>query len=172
LRQAYSHSYHTENILALSAVFQPLPDIACSAHERCDGSGYHRHSRLEDRRAGLLAVANMYNALTHDRSWREAFPKPEAAEMLLAEVSAGRLPREQVRIILEAAGHHKRVAKKAFPDGLTKREAEVVALVARGRTYSHCASLPPILMAFWQTTMSTPIGLQRPGQYRHSHCSG
>jgi HD-GYP domain-containing protein (c-di-GMP phosphodiesterase class II) len=132
LRRAQSHSYHTENILSLSPVFYNLRDIACSAQERCDGSGYHRHSKLEDICAGLLAVANMYNALTHERPWREAFSKSEAADIMLSEVSAGRLPRKQVRAILDAAGHRKRTAEKVYPDNLTQREAEVLAHLARG----------------------------------------
>jgi HD-GYP domain-containing protein (c-di-GMP phosphodiesterase class II) len=132
LRQVQSHSYQTESILALSPVFSNLLDIACSAQERCDGSGYHRHSKLENSCAGLLAVANMYDALTHDRPWREAFSESEAADMLRAEVSEHRLPREPVRVILEAAGHRKGKATSVYPDNLTKRESEVLALLARG----------------------------------------
>ena len=43
-------SFHTEQILAMSPVFDPLREMACSVEERCDGSGYHRHIRLSGRR--------------------------------------------------------------------------------------------------------------------------
>lgn len=56
----------------------------------------------------------------------------DAAETLLQEVSAERLPRKQVRLVLEAAGQPRKVAARVYPDGLTRREAEVLALLARG----------------------------------------
>ena len=59
-------SFHTEQILAMSPIFDPLREMACSVEERCDGSGYHRHIRLPEGSAALVAVANFYDELTRD----------------------------------------------------------------------------------------------------------
>jgi DNA-binding NarL/FixJ family response regulator len=37
-----------------------------------------------------------------------------------------------VRAVLEAAGHRSRVSERVYPAGLTRREVEVLALLARG----------------------------------------
>ena len=64
--QLHAFSFHTEQILAMSPVFDPLREMACSVEERCDGSGYHRHIRLPEGSAALIAVANYYDELTRD----------------------------------------------------------------------------------------------------------
>jgi DNA-binding NarL/FixJ family response regulator len=53
--------------------------------------------------------------------------------VLRAEVTAGRLDGDAVNAVLAAAGHRVR-RRAALPGGLTPREAEVVVLVARGRS--------------------------------------
>jgi DNA-binding NarL/FixJ family response regulator len=55
-----------------------------------------------------------------------------AAETLLGEVSAGRMPRGAVRLVLDSAGHPGTARQAARPDGLTAREAEVLRQLARG----------------------------------------
>jgi HD-GYP domain-containing protein (c-di-GMP phosphodiesterase class II) len=131
-RLVETHSYQTETVLSLSAVFQPVAELASSAYERCNGSGFHRHSRITDVRAGLLGVADVYDALTHDRPWRPALERPAAAEELRAMVSAGSLRADCARAVLEAAGHRRRTSEQVYPAGLTRREVEVLALLAYG----------------------------------------
>jgi HD-GYP domain-containing protein (c-di-GMP phosphodiesterase class II) len=128
----HSHSFHTEQILAMSPVFDPLREMACSVEERCDGSGYHRHIRLSEGGAALIAVANLYDELTRDLPAREATKPGEAAESVLAEVAAGRMPRQAARLVLDSAGHRRETSQAALPDGLTPREAEVLRRLARG----------------------------------------
>jgi len=128
----HSHSFHTEQILAMSSVFDPLREMACSVEERCDGTGYHRHIRLSEGGAALIAVANYYVELTSDLPYREAMEPGAAAEALLAEVAAGRMPRDAARLILDSAGHRREVSQAALPDGLTMREAEVLRQLAHG----------------------------------------
>ena len=126
------HSYQTETVLSLSPLFQPVAGLASSAYERCDGSGFHRHSRTTNVSAGLLAVADVYDALTHDRPWRQALEGAAAAEELRAMVSEGLLRADCGRAVLEAAGHRGRTAETVYPAGLTRREVEVLALLAHG----------------------------------------
>jgi HD-GYP domain-containing protein (c-di-GMP phosphodiesterase class II) len=138
-RIAQSHSVHTEEILVCSPVFEPILDIACAAHERCDGSGYHRKSRPNDPGACVIAAADVYSALVDERPWRVAHSDADAAAMLLEHANDGRLSRDAVRAVLQAAGHKKRVAEQAYPDGLTHREAEVLRELARGLTTKEIA---------------------------------
>jgi HD-GYP domain-containing protein (c-di-GMP phosphodiesterase class II) len=130
--QLHSFSFHTEQILAMSPVFDPLREMACSVEERCDGSGYHRHIHLAEGSAALIAVANLYDELTRDLPSRKAVEPGEAAEAVLAEVSAGRIPREAARHVLDSAGHQRAASLATLPDGLTVREAEVLRQLARG----------------------------------------
>jgi DNA-binding CsgD family transcriptional regulator len=107
--------------------------IAARHHERLDGSGYPHGltaSTLttEDR---LLAVADMYHALTEPRPHRPAQSAAQAAGALGAEVMAGRLDADAVTAVLNAAGQRAR-ARPRLPAGLTAREAEVLQLLARG----------------------------------------
>jgi len=132
VRQAQSHSYQTESVLSLATAFASVRDIAAAAHERIDGSGYHRGTRGHDPRAGLLAAADVYDALTHDRPWRAAYDAARAADLLLAETKAGRLHREAARAILDTAGHGRRASQQVYPAGLSSREAEILVLLARG----------------------------------------
>jgi len=131
-RQAETHTYHTYEILTSSAAFRRLAERASGAHERCDGSGYHRRIRLDDLATMILGAADMYDALTHHRPWRPAHSGEEAVRTMADEVSASRFPHRVVHAVLEVAGHPARATKAALPVGLTPREREVLALLAAG----------------------------------------
>lgn len=70
-----------ENISAVSA------HCALQHHERFDGKGYPRHLRGEEiHEVGrILAVADVYDALTSNRAYRKAFLPHEAIEILYTE---------------------------------------------------------------------------------------
>jgi response regulator RpfG family c-di-GMP phosphodiesterase/DNA-binding CsgD family transcriptional regulator len=131
-RLVEGHSYQTESVLSLSSLFEPIAVLASSAYERGDGSGFHRHNRVTDTRAGLLAAADVYDALTHDRPWRDALQGEAAADEVRAMVSDGLLLPDCARAVLEAAGHRRRASEQVYPAGLTRREVEVLSLLARG----------------------------------------
>ena len=70
------HPLLTTQILSRVAAFQELAKVAGAHHERLDGSGYPEHLTgaelsLEMR---LLAVADVYSALTEDRPYRKPMP--------------------------------------------------------------------------------------------------
>ncbi len=60
--------------------------IALTHHERLDGSGYPRGLRSQEIpvEGQIVAVADVFDALTSDRSYRPAYPVAEAAEILRA----------------------------------------------------------------------------------------
>jgi HD-GYP domain-containing protein (c-di-GMP phosphodiesterase class II) len=126
------HPYYTERVLSRSPFLAALAPVATAHHERLDGSGYHRGVRGGSLTpaARLLAAADAYQAMTEPRPHREAFPPERAAEVISEEARAGRLDADAVGAVLEAAGQQAPPIER--PAGLTEREVEVVALLARG----------------------------------------
>jgi HD-GYP domain-containing protein (c-di-GMP phosphodiesterase class II) len=126
------HAYYSDRVLARSPFLAALAPVAGFHHERLDGSGYHRGAAAAELTppARLLAAADAYHAMTEPRPHRAALAPGQAAEALGREAAAGRLDRDAVAAVLEAAGQ--RVPRLERPAGLTEREAEVVVLLARG----------------------------------------
>jgi len=130
--QVRLHAYYTERVLTNSPFLALLAPIASGHHERLDGSGYHRGltSATLTRPARLLAAADAYHAMTEPRPRRAPLPPKQAAETLGEECRAGLFDADAVAAVLEAAGQP--AGRIERPAGLTEREAEVVALLARG----------------------------------------
>jgi DNA-binding CsgD family transcriptional regulator len=81
----------------------------------------------------LRGIGALYQAMVETRPHRRAREARQAAGELQAEVKAGRLDGDAVNAVLAAAGH--RVHRtRVWPAGLTRREVEVLALIARGST--------------------------------------
>jgi HD-GYP domain-containing protein (c-di-GMP phosphodiesterase class II) len=133
--QVRLHAYHTERILAGSDRLAALAPLAGSHHERGDGSGYHRgcgHAAMSPA-ARVLAAADAYQAMRQRRPHRPALSSEQAAQRLSAETRAGRFDADAVRGVLTAAGHDPDI-RRELPAGLTRREVDVLALVADGCT--------------------------------------
>jgi HD-GYP domain-containing protein (c-di-GMP phosphodiesterase class II) len=88
------HPRYTEEILARVACFAPIVETAAAHHERLDGSGYHRGLAAFDLRrpARVLAVADVYEALTAERPYRAAMPSEQALETVRAQRGTGLCP--------------------------------------------------------------------------------
>lgn len=127
------HAYYTERMLARPPVLARLGAIASLAHERSDGTGYHRGlaGAAIPITGRLLAAACALRALTETRPHRPPMTTKEATAELRGEVRAGRLDADAVDAVLSGAGlsHGKR---RTGPAGLTAREVEVLTLIARG----------------------------------------
>ena len=131
--QVRLHPYHTERVLLRSAALSPLAQIAGAHHERLDGSGYHRGTKgaALSTHAKVLAAADTYFAMTHDRPHRAALSAKRAAEEIGSMVSRRQLDAHAVNAVLKAAGHSPR-ARSMNPGGLSDREVEVIGLMAQG----------------------------------------
>jgi HD-GYP domain-containing protein (c-di-GMP phosphodiesterase class II) len=86
-----AHPRHTQAILERVACFASIVDVAASHHERLDGRGYHRGlSALHlSPAARVLAVADVYEALTAERPYRAAMPAEAALEIIRADRGTG-----------------------------------------------------------------------------------
>jgi HD-GYP domain-containing protein (c-di-GMP phosphodiesterase class II) len=133
--RAESHSLVTDQLLRRVTFTATLAGPAGTAHERLDGTGYHRrvNGAQLDIAQRVIAAADCYQAMTSDRPYRIALTADDAAAELRAMSAAGRLDGEAVERVLLAAGH-RRAARPPLPAGLTAREAEVLRLLALGLT--------------------------------------
>ena len=140
LERVRLHTYYTERILARTPVFAGYAALAGASREQLDGGGYHRAIGEAALSAPmrLLGVADAYVAMTSARPYRPALAADDAAAQLHGAVAAGQLCRDAVTAVLEAAGHGHAAAPPP-PSGLTEREVEVLALVARGQTNKQIA---------------------------------
>jgi HD-GYP domain-containing protein (c-di-GMP phosphodiesterase class II) len=133
--RAETHALVTDQLLRRVPFTAALAPVAGAAHERMDGSGYHRRvsgSHLDEAQR-VLAAADCYQAMTSDRPHRPALAAAQAATELRAMSADGRLDGEAVERVLAAAGH-RRAHRPSLPAGLTAREAEVLRLLALGLT--------------------------------------
>jgi HD-GYP domain-containing protein (c-di-GMP phosphodiesterase class II) len=138
--QVRLHSYHTERLLARIPALCELARVAASDHERLDSSGYHRGVAAEQLSpvGRVLAVADVWCAMSEPRAHRPARTSDEAARELRKLADAGKLGGEAVDAVLESVGEPGRPRAEP-PAGLTAREVEVLRLLARGRTNKQVA---------------------------------
>jgi HD-GYP domain-containing protein (c-di-GMP phosphodiesterase class II) len=134
------HAYYGERMLRRPAALAGIAAVASSAHERLDGSGYHRGIRGPEipLLGRYLAAADVYHALLEERPYRPAVAPEKAAAHLRTEAREGRLDPAAVDAVLGVSGQRSAGAPSA-PAGLTPREVEVLLLVARGATTRHVA---------------------------------
>lgn len=134
------HSYYTERMLARPEALAEIGQIAGLAHERLDGSGYHRGLAGSSIPFGarILGAAERYHTKLEARPHRQALQPQQAERVLQEDARAGRLDPVAVDAVLTAAGRPRR-RRVAGPAGLTARELEVLMLLARGASNRHIA---------------------------------
>lgn len=88
------HPLYTEQILTRVTPFAGIAATAAAHHERIDGRGYHRGVRADllPLEARILAVADVYEALTADRPYRAAMAREEALRTLWKDAGAAVAP--------------------------------------------------------------------------------
>ncbi len=83
------HVRITHDILSriyMSADFRIITEMACSHHEKYDGSGYYRHLKGEEITLGgrILAVADVFDAITSKRHYRDKMPIANVINILIS----------------------------------------------------------------------------------------
>lgn len=126
-------SYYTERVLARPAALARLGSIAATAHERMDGSGYHRglSGASLPMTGRLLAAACAYRAMLEPRAHRAALSTKQAVDLVRDAIRSGALDGDAAEAVLAAAGNGGR-RRVTGPAGLTPREVEVLVLISRG----------------------------------------
>lgn len=87
-RAIQTHPVHTLRILERAPCFAELADLAANHHEKLDGSGYPRGLTAQhlDLPMRVLAVADVYEALTAERPYRGPLSPDEALGIIDREV--------------------------------------------------------------------------------------
>jgi putative nucleotidyltransferase with HDIG domain len=82
------HAAETERILSQISVFKKMAPVAAAHHERLDGKGYPNNLVGDDisLESRILAVADIFDALTADRPYRSAMPVAKALSIMTEDV--------------------------------------------------------------------------------------
>lgn len=95
------HTHYTAEILRGIPSFGRITQIAVAHHEKLDGSGYHRGVGADalDLDMRLLAVADIFDALSASRPYRSALPLDQALACLDADAARGALDPDCVAML-------------------------------------------------------------------------
>lgn len=96
------HTLYTHQILSRVDGFKDLADLAAAHHEQLDGHGYHQGldaSRLSTP-ARILAVADVFEALTAKRPYRQDLSEQEVSQIMTQKLGTALCP--QVHEALQA----------------------------------------------------------------------
>ncbi|HXC32678.1 MAG TPA: HD domain-containing phosphohydrolase [Verrucomicrobiae bacterium] len=118
----HRHPIEGERICSpLKSLRRVLPLIR-HHHERLDGSGYPDGLRGDaiPLAARILQVVDIYDALTTDRPYREAYTQSQALATLYSEAEQGWLDPELVRIFAPVAAAPKSVHDSKAPEQFKK----------------------------------------------------
>ncbi|HEX7243045.1 MAG TPA: HD domain-containing phosphohydrolase, partial [Longimicrobiaceae bacterium] len=94
MAQVRLHPAYTQRILERVECFRGIAGVAASHHERMDGRGYHRGLPAGELplAARLLAVADVYEAISAERPYSAALPREEVLAIMSRDVGAGTCP--------------------------------------------------------------------------------
>jgi HD-GYP domain-containing protein (c-di-GMP phosphodiesterase class II) len=138
-----------ERRLGTSNFLEMAREIANSHHERWDGNGYP--AGLAGERiplaARIVAIADVYDALSARRVYKEPFPHDECVEIIRREAGKQFDP-ELVRIFLEVAPQFEEIARRfedqwgaAEPDSSTHPDAQAARRLTREQERTLLAAL-------------------------------
>ncbi len=101
------HPQYSADILSrIKNINQAIVYIAKQEHERYDGSGYPEglDNNHIDKYAQIVAVADVFEALTHNRPYRPAMEPNEAIKELLAISSSGGFEAQIIKTLINKVG--------------------------------------------------------------------
>ncbi len=77
-------THHILEKIHSSEDFQQITEIACSHHEKYDGTGYYRHLKGEEIPFGgrILAVSDVFDAITSKRHYRDKMPIEKVVDII------------------------------------------------------------------------------------------
>jgi putative nucleotidyltransferase with HDIG domain len=114
----YRHSFDTYNILRNIQGLEKVALWASQHHERVNGTGYPYRERASELslEARIIAVADMFQALTQRRPYREALPLESIMLILQEQVDVGRLDAQVVACVADHLPACWRAAMQVMPN--------------------------------------------------------
>ncbi len=84
IQQHVEITHHILEKIHMSKDFQEITEIACSHHEKYDGTGYYRHLKGEEIPFGgrILAVSDVFDAITSKRHYRDKMPIEKVIDII------------------------------------------------------------------------------------------
>jgi len=98
-----SHTFYTYRILETVKGLETLAAWAAFHHERLDGTGYPFHCSDEElgMNSRIMAVADVFTAITEDRPYRAGMDTRATARVLTGMADSGGLDRRLVKLLLD-----------------------------------------------------------------------
>jgi putative nucleotidyltransferase with HDIG domain len=114
----YRHSFDTYNILRNIKGLEKVALWASQHHERVNGTGYPYRTRAIELslEARIIAVADIFQALTQRRPYREALPLKDIMGILQEQVDVGRLDAQVVTCVADNLPACWRAAMQIMPN--------------------------------------------------------
>lgn len=126
------HAYFTFALLKDIHGFEQITLWAALHHEKLAGNGYPFHFGAADIPLGsrIMAVADVFSAITEDRPYRKGMDKAQALDVLNCDVARGALSENIVRLLIdnydainERRDREAHAAGKRYYDAIDKQEA-------------------------------------------------
>lgn len=134
------HVYYGVKVLEETGIPSHLVRTVSEHHERLDGYGYPNGARGEEisRPGRMLAIADVYDALTADRCYKAGMSSQKALQILLND-APHKLDKELVQLFIKCMG--------IYPVGsLVKLNNERIAMVV---TQNNDKPLAPVVKVFY-----------------------
>ncbi|MCL2201301.1 MAG: HD domain-containing protein [Oscillospiraceae bacterium] len=103
LNEMRKHTYYTRVILGRIRGLENIADWAAFHHEKLNGNGYPFHVKGDDipKLARIMAVADIFTAITEDRPYREGMNAESALKVLDNMVANGSIDQQIVALVRE-----------------------------------------------------------------------
>ncbi len=106
LKEVHKHSQYSVEIIKHNDIHDPyILDAVMHHHEQYDGNGYPEQLEEEDIStfASILAISDVFDALTTNRSYREQYSSFDAIKMMLKDASmVNKFNRKYIQILLKS----------------------------------------------------------------------
>ena len=98
-----AHTFYTYRLLSAVPGFESIAEWAAFHHEKLNGNGYPFH--LEEKAlpygARIMAVADIFTAITEKRPYREGMAREQAVSALTTMVDNGTISREIAELLID-----------------------------------------------------------------------
>jgi len=119
------HTYYTYRTLERVEGFETVNLWAALHHERLDGEGYPFHFRRKELMLGsrIMAVADVFTALTEDRPYRQGMPPSKVTKLMNEMAASNQLDPNIVALLLSDYERFAAIREAAQKESRTQFEA-------------------------------------------------